>query len=105
MNTESLTQVLDQILPDQFVLKDLSHILQIGEAAIELDEESLHIPLEAPLVVVRKVFLKEYFDDVGFGAYRVQVAIGGIQEQQFGVLVAKYCFATLFYNEKPSLIT
>ena len=82
----------------------MSHILQTGEA-IELEEESLHIPLDAPLVVVRKVFLKEYFDNVRFGAYRVQVAIGGIQEQKFGLLFAKHCFATLFYSEKPSLIT
>lgn len=106
MNTSSLAEAIDEILPDQPVLNDVSRILgQCPRGEIELEEEIISVPENIPITIVTKVFLKEYFEDVGFGAYRVQVAIGGIENKEFGILSARFCFATLYYNEEPSLIT
>ncbi|AFY54617.1 hypothetical protein Riv7116_2085 [Rivularia sp. PCC 7116] len=33
------------------------------------------------------------------------VAIGGITSQKHGILTAKYCFATLYYNDERQLFT
>jgi hypothetical protein len=97
---------MDQILPDIHILKDVSRILwQEAKGEIELEEGVVSVPEGTAIEMVTKAFFKEYFEEIKFGTYRVQVAIGGVQDQKFGMLYAKYCFATLYYNEKANLVT
>jgi hypothetical protein len=110
MNVVELLQAIDNALPDNQVIADIRRILEDGsggkaEVAIEVEEGTWEeIPVNAPIQVVTKAFFKEYFG-IGFGSFRVQVAVGGVQEEEFGVLFAKYCFATTYYNRTGQLIT
>jgi uncharacterized ParB-like nuclease family protein len=107
MNTTEIIKGLDKILSDAQIIRDISHILW-GETAsteVELNGSKIVVPLNEPIDIVTKAFFKEYFD-IGYGnCYRVQIAIGGVVDQSYGLLCAKYCFATLYYNEKQLVIT
>jgi len=101
--------VVDSMLPDKRVLNDVLLILQEEKGAegtdIEFETGYVRVPENPHVAVVTKAYLKEYYD-VAFGSgYRVQVAIGGVQEEQFGILKARYCFATLYYNCERKMIT
>ena len=101
MDTEAVIRALDGALPDATVLADLAGILWDGgkdTAEVELDGLLVPVPRGAPLEIVTKAFLKEYFDVSFKTGYRVQVAVGGVSSEQFGILSAGICFATLYYN-------
>ena len=99
---------LDSALTDAQVIEDLRTILRQGAVdgvvRIELDEQWVPVPLETELVLVTKAFFKEY-QRSPFGTYKAQVAIVGIADHRHGVLEAKYCFATLYYNAKGVCFT
>ncbi len=102
-------KVIDNFLPDERVLDDVFLLLREDQGpegtAIEFETGRVRVPENPQVAVVTKAYLKEYYD-VGFGSgYRVQVAIGGVQEEQFGILKARYCFATLYYNCEREMIT
>ena len=106
MENSSLDEAIDQILSDVHIFTDVSRILwQEAKGEIELEGEVVNIPENTTIEMVTKAFFKEYSGEVKFGTYRVQVAIGGIQDRRFGTLYAKFCFAALYYNEKANLIT
>lgn len=110
MDVFGLTQAIDNALPDHQVIADIRRILEDesgGKAgvAVEVEEDAWEeIPVNAPIHVVTKAFFKEYFG-IGFGSIRVQVAVGEVQEEEIGTLLAKYCFATIYYNKAGQLIT
>jgi hypothetical protein len=101
-----LLDLLDKALPDSQVVSDISRILwRESNGLVELEEGDLSVPQSVPIEIVTKAFFKEYYD-ISFGnCFRTQVAIGGIEYQDSGVLFAKFCFATLYYKEKGALIT
>ncbi len=110
MDVFGLTQAIDNALPDHQVIADIRRILEDesggkAEVAVEVEEDTWEeIPVNAPIQVVTKAFFKEYFE-IGFGSFRVLMAIGGVQDEKFGLLSAKYCFATIYYDKAGQLIT
>ncbi len=105
MNTADVLGYLDTILPDKQVVADVANMLNLseGEASVELENLQVSIPTNATIEVVTKALFKDDHE-TGFGTYKAQVAIGGIK-QASGVTTARYCFATLYYNAVPQLIT
>ncbi len=108
MSTPRLYLLLDEILPDKQIIQDLSNRIwndkELKGSYIELGGEWKFVPDNAPIDIVTKALFKEYYD-IPFGRYKVMVAIGGITSQQHGFLTAKYCFATLYYNDDCQLFT
>lgn len=108
MSTSRLYSLLDQTLPDEQIIKDLSDRIwndkELRGINIELNEEWKFVPENTPINIVTKALFKEYYD-IPFGTYTVMVAIGGIKSQKHGILTAKYCFATLYYNDECQLFS
>ncbi len=110
MGINLVTEALDAVLPDERILRDLTQALaEAGgassqDADIETEHGHVRISPDAEKAIVTKAFFKEYYD-IPFGVYRVQVALGGVEKQQHGVLYARYCFATLYYNRRGEVIT
>jgi hypothetical protein len=107
-DTTDVLRALDSILPDSTVLEDLSISLWNTDkdaAEVELGGQWVQVPRGTPLEIVTKAFLKEYFDVPFNTGYRVQVAVGGVNGQEFGILSAAICFATLYYNADRILFT
>ncbi len=100
MNTGSVLQYLDSLLPNEKVIQDMVNYTWGNEnREVEVEDEA-KIVLEKPLLieVVTKAFYQEYFE-IGFGTgYRVLAALGGIKEIKFGVIYPTHCFMTLYYN-------
>lgn len=77
---------------------------QNGEVSVELDDSSYTFAMNEPIEIVTKAFFDERFT-IGFGVYRVEVALGGVKEVLFGVPQPKHCFATLYYDDKALLLS
>lgn len=112
MTVAYVMKALDDALTDQQIVRDVLSVLREsslgGIVKIEIDAENaqtISIPEATPIEIVTKAFLKEYRDINFRTGYRVQVALGGIQDQKHGILYAKFCFATLYYNEQGQMIT
>ena len=107
--TEQLLARLQQALPDERVESDLRAVLQRAAAGavagVELDGQTVAVPVDAAVEVVDRSFYKNYFRDWLPAGYHVQVAVGGVIAQRAGILRARYCFATLYYDAVPNLIT
>ena len=98
---------LDDFLPNELIEKDLSIFLweDYPNVPIELEEESIVIPVSTGLEVVAKSYRQNVYEG-GFGNhYAVLVAIGGVRDNEGGYLYPEYCFATLFYSSEKLLIT
>ena len=104
--------VLDEALPDEKIVRDILSMLREytreGGVEIELDEgegKTVFIPENPRVEIVTKVLLKEYYDVNFRSGYRVQIALGGIKENKYGILSARYCFATLYYNLEKKFLS
>jgi hypothetical protein len=100
-------EAIDRTLPDERIVRDLINLLREGgdEAEIEFETGNVRIPAHPHVTLVTKSYRKEYFP-IGFGSgYRVQVAVGDVEQTEYGILKAQYCFATLYYTTGPELIT
>jgi len=108
MSKLNFESAIDEVLPDNKITNDVQAILDQGDEVSVIDlgnDMFLSLSKTTNIDIVTKMYLKEYYD-IGFGTgYRVQVAIGGIQRKSHGILYAKYCFATLYYNAESRLIT
>ena len=108
MKTHSLLHLLDETLGDSQIHEDLLKLLQTakinGDAVIEIEGTRVRIPLNVGLFVVTKAVFKDLYNS-GFGTLRAQVAIGNVINHEDGEVVAKYCFATLYYDENGKLIS
>jgi hypothetical protein len=109
VNTDELLRLIDKLLPDDRIISDFSKFILSNcrgkHISIELDEDETQIvPVDVDIAIVTKAVLKEY-TSFTFGTYKVIVAVGGIQQEKYGRIIPKYCFATLYYNESCNLIT
>jgi hypothetical protein len=112
MNTEYLFEVIDEILPDKKIVYDfLNAISQLENQnsdsqviCIEVDDEEKYIPIDVDVKIITKAVFKEY-TDIGFGTYRVMIAVGGIDRQEYGIIFPKHFFATLYYGSDCNFIT
>ncbi|BDI30758.1 hypothetical protein CCAX7_28090 [Capsulimonas corticalis] len=110
MDAAQIATILNVTLPDRRVLEDLSTKLQrLARSAHKSkemgDEVWRSVPEGASLDIVTKAFYSEYYEGVGFATYKVLVAIGGLEQSEVGMHKAKYCFATLHYDDEAQLIT
>lgn len=111
MTTTEIIESLEAILTDEKITNDINNILwkdidkDADSVEIYLDgEKPIFIPRGAKISVVTKALFSEHYE-VGFGVYRIEVAIGGVLSQEHGILEAGYCFALLYYNENLQVIT
>jgi hypothetical protein len=108
MDAQDVEHCLDSALPDEQVIEDLRAILRseakAGSVRIELDGQWVLVPLDAEIALVTKAFFKTYQAEP-FGAYRVQVAVGGVKSHRHGILEAWHCFAMLYYNAQGQRFT
>jgi hypothetical protein len=101
---QAIEKLMDDLLPDAKIKEDLAQILwseddeDMGKVEIN-DDEWITIPVNCELAITTKAFFKEYYG-INFGPFKVQVAIGGVEKEEFGILYAKYCFTTIYYNEE-----
>lgn len=85
MSTQNLYSLLDQTLPNEQIIQNLSDRIwnhkDKNGTYIELNEEWKFVPDNARIDIVTKAFFKKYFD-IPFGTYKVMVAIGGVTSQE-----------------------
>jgi hypothetical protein len=110
-SAQRLALDLDEALPDEVILRDLRRVLAEDanpSLCLEGDDGEIQLTIDAAnvgLEVVTKCYLHERYE-VGFGNhYRILVAIGGVEGVSSGIATARICFALLYYNEEPGLIT
>jgi hypothetical protein len=108
MTTAEMIEHLEAILTDSKIVRDIDDLLSQrddkGNVELHLNDQIVLVPPDTSVSVVTKALFKDYYD-TGFGTYKVQVAIGGVSTQEYGVIEARYCFATLYYNENLQVIT
>jgi hypothetical protein len=109
MNTNELLHAMDELLPDDGIISDFSKFMLSNarghNICIQLDDcESKTVPVGVAISIITKAVFKEY-TKFAFGTYKVVVAVGGIDREKYGLITAKYCFATLYYSEDCKLIT
>ena len=95
---------IDLALPDEKVIADLRGIIAECTGPIEVGERNVVVPPDIQHEIVAKSF-HGYRCDVGFTAFRVLVAVGGLECVEFGIPTARLCFALLHYDEKGDLVT
>lgn len=104
--------LLDEALPDDLVREALGRIFRKCEAVaghihVEFEEVPagyVPVPLDADIDIITKSFLVTRLGQA-FGTFEAQVAIGGLVGNEEKSLRAKYCFATLFFNEHRECFT
>ena len=103
-----LLHLLDEILSDSQINKNLLHLLRgsraNGHPVIEIEGSSVRVPVNVGFKVVTKAVIKDRYNS-GFGVLRAQVAIGDVIDHEDGDVDAKYCFATLYYDNDCNLIS
>ena len=108
MKTDTLFHLLDETLSDfqinEDLLKQLRSSTANGHAVIEIEGARVRVPLNVDFMVVTKAVFKDRYNS-GFGVFRAQVAIGDVIDHEDGDVIAKYCFATLYYDENCNLIS
>lgn len=108
MKTYSLLQLLDETIGDRRIIEDLLRVLGSSRvndhSLIEIDGASIRVPLNVGFTVVTKAVFKDRYNS-GFGALRAQVAIGEVTDHEDGEVIAKYCFATLYYDQNCNLLS
>ena len=108
MVTKNLVLLLDEVLSDVKIKDDLSK--ELAEAGAGFDQVATNavdvpIPNDVLVTVITKAFFKEYLDKIGFGTFRVMVALGEIIRKKSGYIEAQYGFSTLYYDDDAGLIT
>lgn len=107
MNTVALVELINNLLPDEKILEDVSCALNLelekgGFSNLALEEVP---PKDTKSEVLTKRFIMNNYE-TGFGNHYVsKVAIGGVERHRNGVVIPKYFFATLYYTEDLRLIT
>ena len=91
MDTAAVLRALDAALPDSTIVADLARLLwnaDKDDAEVELGDQWVAVPRGTALEIVGKAFFKEYFDVPFKTGYRVQMAVGGVTGEEFGILKA-----------------
>lgn len=107
MNTITLVELINNLLPDKKILEDVSRALnsELEKGGFgNLAREEIP-PKDTQSEVLTKRFIMNNYE-TGFGNHYVsKVAIGGVETHRNGVVIPKYFFATLYYTEDLRLIT
>ena len=96
------------MFPDSQIIGDVRRVLSENEGEegteVEMEGHNFLIPFDVQIKVISKALFKDDYN-ASFGVYRAQVAIGDVTSQEYGIVTARYCFATLYYDENRNLIT
>lgn len=107
MSTERLIGLLNNLLPDNRILKDVNQILnqEIERGYFSESEPEKIPPKDVTSEVVDKRFILLRYE-AGFGnRYVSRVAVGGVLKHRSGVIIPRYFFATAYYTDDLHLIT
>lgn len=107
MNTITLAELINNLLPDKKILEDISCALnsEIEKGGFSNLEREKIPPKDTASEVLTKRFIMNNYE-TGFGNHYVsKVAIGGVERHRNGVVIPKYFFAILYYTEDLRLIT
>ncbi len=108
MNKKKLEQLLDELLPDSKVIDDINQELAeayLDSAHAKSDEDTALVPIGVSITVITKAFFKEYLDEIGFGTFKVMLALGQVTKKKSGYIEAEHGFSTLHYSDVAELIT
>ncbi len=101
----AIREFLEHLLPDAKVLADMRTILRDnGDTQVDLGNRTVTVPIDSRLEIVTKACYDER-TDIGFGDFRVALAIGGISEITNGIPFAHICFAVVYYNTFNQIIS
>ena len=103
-----MAQLLDETLPDNKVIDDISAELSEANyniAHLKLGGDHAPIPEGTSIMVITKAFFKEYIDEIGFGTFRVMAALGSVTKKKSGLIEAEHGFFTLYYDDNAELLT
>ena len=102
---DQLADLLNQIIPDEKIFSDLWVIVDDGNNKVELNDTWIEIPNKIQIDIVTKAYFLESFPNIGFGVYKVLLALGGFNQDLHGFHSAGICFSTMFYDEEIKLIS
>ncbi|UJB69397.1 hypothetical protein HRE53_24095 [Acaryochloris sp. 'Moss Beach'] len=102
---DQLANLLNLILPDEKILSDLWETVDDGNNKVELNDTWIEIPNKTQIDIVTKAYFLESFPNIGFGVYKVLLALGGFNQGLHGFHSAGICFSTMIYDRKSDLIT
>lgn len=98
---DALARALDEVIPDAVVLSEISTALKAAQEdgrAIHLtDEEAVHVPANAEIVITTKAIFCERYERAFPSGYCFQVAIGGFIQGE-GFSSAGICFARILFD-------
>jgi hypothetical protein len=107
MYAERLARMLEDLLPDVTIAREVSVVLleaSDGEfATIMVDGETSRIPVDAQIVVVTRALYAERYEQLSPSGSRVQVAIGELIEDK-GRVRARYCFVVVAFDRDCKVI-
>ncbi|BDA73999.1 hypothetical protein CAL7716_081650 [Calothrix sp. PCC 7716] len=107
MNIITLVELINNLLPDEKILADVSCALnsELEKGGFNnLSREEIPSKDTQTEVLTKRFIMNNY--ETGFGNHYVsKVAIGGVERHRNGVVIPKYFFATLYYTEDLRLIT
>ena len=103
----NMKEALNEVLPDTKILEDTACYLreEISNGGFDEEESDNIPPPDTPMDVITKLCVLTNYDSALGNHYISQVAIGGIQRQNSGIVTPKYFFASLYYTEDLRLIT
>ncbi|MFN8510686.1 MAG: hypothetical protein U0Z75_09080 [Deinococcaceae bacterium] len=104
MDYQIILETLNRILTNKKISEDLISDLNLtsNEAIdIEVESEILQIEEGWKIDIISKVIQQNYFPI--FFCVRIILAIGGVEYQKNGIVVPKYCFCELNYNQDLEL--
>lgn len=102
---DQLAKLLNQIIPDERILADLRAIVDDGNNKVDLNDTWITIPSKIEIDIVTKAYFLESFSNIGFGVYKVLLALGGFNPDLHGFHSAEICFSTMFYDQEVKLIS
>lgn len=112
MDLQPSLALLDELVSDKLIEAAWTEMLlkcEMEDGCVHVELEAVEggyiaVPVEAALEVITKAFFESRFD-MSFGHFVVQVAIGGVVGHEASLPKARYCFATLFFNENAECFT
>jgi hypothetical protein len=102
-----LRNQLIETIGNSLILDDLRKILSEGEWKIEFDNRPvIDVPQDIKMEIVSRGYVTYEFEGIRWGNHLwAIVALGGVEDIEYGIVTPKVAFATLWYKENKKLIT
>ena len=112
MTLARLFSIVDELMPDLKILEDFTNVIQLESQKqnqseyfyITLEDgERLTIPCDVKAEIITKVAFKEY-TSYFTNAYRILIAVGGVDRDVTYMVSPNYCFANFYYDDNGILM-